>query len=124
MKVLILYELLGNIITGGTDKVAQETSCIVLDKLLELLVKVDEREMLLITGQKFFQNIFFKFQIDHPCFIKCCTHLVQALGMKQMQNFSYVLIEKALSFLTSKKKPEISFKTRTEVCDLLRLVAI
>lgn len=59
MKVLILYEVLGNIITGGTDKVAQETSCIVLDKLLELLVKVDEREMLLIIGQKFFQNIFF-----------------------------------------------------------------
>lgn len=55
--------MVAGIITGGTDRIAQETSLVVLDHLLDLLVKIGEKEMMAVITKKFLPLIYFVIKI-------------------------------------------------------------
>lgn len=58
--MLILFDTLSTNINSGVDRISQETSFLVLDEFLELLVKMDEKDMLAAITKKILPLYFVK----------------------------------------------------------------
>ncbi len=54
-----MYEMLASIVNGGADRIAQFTAITCLEALVELLVKIDEKDFALAISRKFLPSIFF-----------------------------------------------------------------
>lgn len=80
--------------------------------------------MLSQIAPKFLKNIFFKSLLDHPSLVRSVTSIISGIQLANMTIFAPQIIEKALYFLTSKRKPDIQYKTKIECCVLLEIMAI
>ncbi|KRX01077.1 Armadillo-type fold [Pseudocohnilembus persalinus] len=116
-RMLILFDTLSTNINSGVDRISQETSFLVLDEFLELLVKMDEKDMLAAITKKILP-LYFE-QVIQILKEVCKDRILKVQTAARSALKEWLNLEKNIDFLEQKKVSRQPFNENLDIDQII-----